>query len=137
MVEPGCGTRCAIRDTGAPGEGRYHWTVTVFEETEPVAARRTRELGEARSLGTLAYVEGGEPSSRGRDNGSLARLFWRVFDDLDYWLTQARLWLWTRCAAQSRRRRLMSPIASSFRRRSRKSYRFPAPMRWLAVEDVR
>jgi hypothetical protein len=26
-------------------------------------------------------------------NGSLARLFWRVFDDLDYWLTQARLWL--------------------------------------------
>jgi len=40
-----------------------------------VAARRTGELGEARSLGTLAYVEGGEPSSRGRDNGSLARLF--------------------------------------------------------------
>jgi hypothetical protein len=25
-------------------------------------------------------------------NGPLARLFWRVFDDLDYWLTQARLW---------------------------------------------
>src|SRR6202011_3226252 len=23
--------RCAIRDTGARGEGRYHWTVTVFE----------------------------------------------------------------------------------------------------------
>jgi hypothetical protein len=25
-------------------------------------------------------------------NGSLARLYWRVVDDLDYWLTQARLW---------------------------------------------
>jgi hypothetical protein len=43
------------------------------------------------SLGILPYVEGGEPSSRGRDNGSLARLFWRVLDAFDYWLTQARL----------------------------------------------
>ena len=25
-------------------------------------------------------------------NGFLVRLFWRVADDLDYWLTQARLW---------------------------------------------
>jgi hypothetical protein len=41
----------------------------------------------------VPYVEGGEPSSRGRDNGSLARLFWRLLDDLDYWLTQVRLWL--------------------------------------------
>ena len=65
----------------------------MFDEPDPVAAGRTGELGEARSLGILAYVEGGEPSSRGRDNGSLARLFWRVFDDLHYWLTQARLWL--------------------------------------------
>ena len=40
-----------------------------------MASERTGEIGEARSLGTLAYVEGGEPSSRGRDNGSLARLF--------------------------------------------------------------
>jgi hypothetical protein len=31
MFDPGCGARCAIRDTGARGEGRYHWTVTVFE----------------------------------------------------------------------------------------------------------
>ena len=38
MVDPGCGARCAIRDTGAPGERRYHWTVTVFDETDPVAA---------------------------------------------------------------------------------------------------
>jgi hypothetical protein len=38
MVDPGRGARCAIRDTGAPGGGRYHWTVTVFGETDPVAA---------------------------------------------------------------------------------------------------
>ena len=72
MVDPGCGARCAIRDTGAPGVGQGDW---------------------GRSLGILAYVEGGEPSSRGRDNRSLARLFWHVLDRLDYWLTQARLWL--------------------------------------------
>jgi hypothetical protein len=68
MVDPGCGTRCAIR-----GARRSHWTVALLGETDPVAAGRTGELGEARSLGILAYVEGGEPSSRGRDNGSLAR----------------------------------------------------------------
>jgi hypothetical protein len=33
-----------------PGEGRYHCTVTVFGETDPVAAGRTGELGKARSL---------------------------------------------------------------------------------------
>ena len=49
-------------------------------------------LGKARSLGILAYVEGGEPSSCGRDNGSLARPFWRALDASDYWLTRARLW---------------------------------------------
>src|SRR5580704_171973 len=54
MVDPGCGTRCAIRDTGAPGEGRYHWTVTVFAETDPVAARRTGELAEAGSRAETA-----------------------------------------------------------------------------------
>jgi hypothetical protein len=26
-------------------------------------------------------------------NGSLAPLYWRVFDAVDYWLTHARLWL--------------------------------------------
>ena len=61
MVDPERGARCAIRDTGAPGEGRYHWTVTVFGETDPVAGR-TGELGKARSQAEgalLAYVEGG------------------------------------------------------------------------------
>jgi hypothetical protein len=49
MVDPERGARCAIRDTGAAGPERYHWTVTVFGETEPVAAGRAGELGEARS----------------------------------------------------------------------------------------
>jgi hypothetical protein len=30
------------------------------------------------------------PGSGGRDNGSLARLFWRVLDALDYWEMQAK-----------------------------------------------
>jgi hypothetical protein len=55
MADPGCGARCAIRDTGAPGEGRYHWTVTVFDETDPVAAGRTAELAEARSRADEAF----------------------------------------------------------------------------------
>ena len=38
MVDPERGARCAIRVTGAAGPARYHWTVTVFEETGPAAA---------------------------------------------------------------------------------------------------
>ncbi len=48
MVDPGCGARCAIRDIGAPGERCYHWTVTVFGETDPVAAGRIGEIEETR-----------------------------------------------------------------------------------------
>jgi hypothetical protein len=64
MVDPGRGARCAIRDPGAPGEGRYRWTVPVFGETEPVAAGRTAELARSRADGALyAYAErGGLPS---------------------------------------------------------------------------
>ena len=66
MVDPGCGARCAIRDTGAPGEGRYHWTVTVFEETGPAAEGYTGELAEARSraeeaLGAYFAVSANDP----------------------------------------------------------------------------
>jgi hypothetical protein len=84
-VDPGCGTRYAIRDTGAPGERRYHWTITAFGESEPVAAGRTGEPGQARSQAEVAlhaYVEGGDwPSGGGiGDNGcaSLAPLFRRA-----------------------------------------------------------
>jgi hypothetical protein len=65
------------------GESLAHWRPGV---REPVEARSRAEGA------ILAYVEGGEPSSRGRDNGSLARLFWRALDAFDYWLTQAKLW---------------------------------------------
>jgi hypothetical protein len=72
MVGPECGARCAIRDTGVPRARPL--PVTVFGETEPVAAGRTGELGEARSLGILVYVEGGDRPSGGGigDNG------WRI-----------------------------------------------------------
>jgi hypothetical protein len=72
MVDLGRGTRCAIRDNGAPGAGHSHWTVTVFGETDPVAAGRIGGLREARAEGALlAYVEDGDRPSGGGigDNG--------------------------------------------------------------------
>jgi hypothetical protein len=48
MVDPECRARCAIRDTGASGGKRFHWTVTVLGHSRPVAAGRTGELTEAR-----------------------------------------------------------------------------------------
>jgi hypothetical protein len=66
MVDPGCGARCAIRDTGAAGEGSYQWTVTVFDETGAAAAGRTAELAEARSRADEALHACAE-------NGGLAR----------------------------------------------------------------
>ena len=53
VVDPGCGARCAIRDTGAAGPDRYHWTVTAFYEPDPVVAGRG-ELGQARSQAEMA-----------------------------------------------------------------------------------
>ena len=40
---------------------RYRWTVTVFDETNPVAAGRVGSLArhDREQRGTLAYVEGG------------------------------------------------------------------------------
>ena len=49
MVDPERGLRCAIRDTGATGSGRYHWTVTVFGDTDPVASGRAEQPADARS----------------------------------------------------------------------------------------
>jgi len=62
MVDPERGLRCAIRDTGATGSGRYHWTITVFGDTDPVASGRTEQPAEARSRAEgalVAYAEGG------------------------------------------------------------------------------
>ena len=69
MVDPDSGVRCAIRDTGAAGADRYHWTVALFGEPDPVAAGRTGELGEARSRAEgslLAYAEGSKVPTYGR-----------------------------------------------------------------------
>jgi len=48
IVDPECGARYAIRDTGAAGADCYHWTVAVFGEIDPVAAERTAEPADAR-----------------------------------------------------------------------------------------
>jgi hypothetical protein len=56
MVNPECGARCAIRDTGAAGADRYHWTVTVFSEPASVTATRAGELAEARTLAEEALA---------------------------------------------------------------------------------
>ena len=72
MVDPGRGARSAIRDAEPPGQGRYHWTVTVLGEPDPMASGRTGGLREARAEGALlAYVEGRDwPSGGGiGDNG--------------------------------------------------------------------
>jgi hypothetical protein len=54
MVDPEYGARCAIRDTGATGAARYHWTVSLLGKPNPVAAGRAGERAEARSLGEAA-----------------------------------------------------------------------------------
>ena len=54
MVNPECGARCAVRDTGAVGEKRFHWTVTILGRSRPVAAGRTGESAKARSLAEAA-----------------------------------------------------------------------------------
>jgi hypothetical protein len=54
MVAPACGARCAVRDTGATDGRRFHWAVTILGRRHPVAAGRTAERAEARSLAEAA-----------------------------------------------------------------------------------
>jgi hypothetical protein len=111
------GERCAT----APATASRRWSVSrrrVVAEAQPqcradgrssVAGRGVRSgtlgrPGQTATIGPLPYWasltqwrQGGLDRS-GRHgallaNGSLARLFWGVFDAFDYWLTQARLWL--------------------------------------------
>jgi hypothetical protein len=56
MVDPACGARCAIRDTRGPGAARYHWTVTVVGEPDPVASGRAEQPAEARSQAEAALA---------------------------------------------------------------------------------
>ena len=67
MLAPECHARCAIRDTGASGGKRFHWTATVLGRSRPIAAGRTEELAEARPLAETAlsgYVAEGRELSR-------------------------------------------------------------------------
>jgi hypothetical protein len=56
MVNPERGLRCAIRDTGAEGADRYHWTVTMLGEDLPLSAGRVMELVDARSAAEAALL---------------------------------------------------------------------------------
>jgi hypothetical protein len=54
MVAPEYRARCAVRDTGATGGKRFHWTVTILGRSRPVAAGRAGELAEARTRAEMA-----------------------------------------------------------------------------------
>jgi len=73
MVNPERGARCAVRDTGADGEKRFHWTVTILGRSRPVAAGRTGESAKARllaeaALGAYAAADSREHASQNGDD---------------------------------------------------------------------
>jgi len=55
LVEPDSGARCAVRDIGSPGSGRYLWTVQVFGDRQ-LTEGRSGELVEARSQAEAALA---------------------------------------------------------------------------------
>jgi hypothetical protein len=91
MVDPGCGARCAIRDTGAPGAAHSIGRLPCLARPSQWRQGRLESLGK-HAPWVLAYVEAGEPSSRGGITVHGRGFFWRVFDALDYWVMQVRLW---------------------------------------------
>ena len=54
MVSPDCSVRGSVRDTRAPGAGRFRWTVAVLGQFDPIAEGRTETGLEARSLAEAA-----------------------------------------------------------------------------------
>ena len=50
MVSPERSARCAVRDTRAPGEDRFRWTVAILGQLDPIAQGRTGDRAEARML---------------------------------------------------------------------------------------
>ena len=56
MVSPEHSARCAVRDTRAPGEDRFRWTVAVLGQVEPVAEGRAQNRTGARSLAEVAIA---------------------------------------------------------------------------------
>jgi hypothetical protein len=49
LIDPDCGARCAVRDTGAAGRDRYLWSVTTRQDLNPVAVGRAAEAAAAPS----------------------------------------------------------------------------------------
>jgi hypothetical protein len=56
MVSPERSARCSVRDTGAPGAGRFRWTVAVLGQLDPVAEGRAKDRAEARLLAKAAVA---------------------------------------------------------------------------------
>ena len=56
MFDPECRARCVIRDTRAPGAGRFLWTVAVLGQLDPVAEGRAKDRAEARLLAKAAVA---------------------------------------------------------------------------------
>jgi hypothetical protein len=90
--------RCTIRDSRSPRAERYPWTLAVFG-SHPLAAGHTGGRGAFSSRGSIRGLRGGLARNAARWERRLClrdppvRFFWRVLDRLDYWRTQARLWL--------------------------------------------
>ena|SRR6516165_2753052 len=56
MVSPERSARCAVRDTRAPGEDRFRWTVAILGQLDPIAQGRTGDRAEARMLAEAAVI---------------------------------------------------------------------------------
>ena len=56
LVSPEHGARCAVRDTRAPGNDRFRWTVAVLGQLDPVAEGRTEDRAAARLLAEAAVT---------------------------------------------------------------------------------
>jgi hypothetical protein len=54
LVDPDCGARSIIRDTGECGVRRFHWYVIPLGRYHPIAEGRTGELARARSVAEMA-----------------------------------------------------------------------------------
>jgi hypothetical protein len=82
IVEPASGARAVIRDTGADGAYRFHWSVIPSEESLPIAAGRTGGLARARAIaeealrayaldfGMLTEITSADPPIRDTQPGS-------------------------------------------------------------------
>jgi hypothetical protein len=57
FVDPECGARCVVRDTGAAGLHRYLWSVTMLHDIDPVMVGRAAEAAEARQQAEAALAE--------------------------------------------------------------------------------